>query len=1255
MEARFAALAQATAKMFAARSVPDVLRVLADEARALLGAGRAAATLAGGDRLRYEAPAGTREGGSTRAADSQGGDPIAAPIAVNGDARLGEIEVSGKAAGAFTEADAALLAELARQAALAIETVRRIEAALRQAEETARAKEDRFRHFAALGSDWLWETDAEHRIVFMDGPPTVAAGFAPGKRRWEYGDVDCERAEWRRHRRALALREPFRNFEYDVTDTEGRLRRFSVNGDPIFDSQGSFVGYRGTTTDITARRDAEEASRESETRFRDFAEIASDWLWESDEHHCLVTLTGSPAPIAREPIGFTRWELCGQSADHPAWRQHIADLEARRPFRDFAFTLRDAEGREHYLVANGRPRFSADGKFLGYRGTTTDRTAQRDAEAAAAETERKYRQIVETANEGIWMLDAERRTTYANPRLCQMLGYEFSELEGRPHWDFLEPDQREQALAILKTRGLRAVERREYRYRRKDGSTIWMLVTSNPIVDENGATLGVLGMLVDITERKKAEEQAVRAKREVDGILASISDGFIALDNEWRFTYMNAAAERIIGRPAIGIIGLTASEVIKGHDDNVFAHCYAQAKRDGESVALTAWSETMGIWMEVRAYPHSEGITIFFRDVGAEREAHLALAESGRRLEAALEEKESVLASISEAFVALDNEWRFTFVNAAAERLWGVPASDLMGCASTIAAFDPSNPFHVCCVESKRSAEPIAFTFFSTYFDRWLEIRGYPHPAGYTIFFRDVSEERRAHRELLASRRRLEAAREINERLFETSLDLICITDSYGNFVQVNPGTSQQFGYPLAEMIGRNANEYIHAEDIDATRAALRAARLSLKPQNFENRCRRSDGSYVSVNWSTVWSPAERKYFLIGRDMTERIEAQEQLNRAQRLQAIGQLTGGIAHDFNNLLTVIMGNSDILAETLKSSPNLRRHADLNVAAARRAAELTKQLLAFARRQALAPAAIDPNRLVGGLRELLVRTLAAEMEIDLALDPSTWRCKVDATQLETAILNLAVNARDAMSAGGHLRIATFNRTIAAGASGELTPGDYAVIEVADTGTGMSPEVLRRVFEPFFTTKDIGKGSGLGLAMVYGFVKQSGGHVTVESTVGQGTTFRLFLPRLDEQVAEEPGVRQSASTFLPRGTERILVVEDDAAVRELVLNQLRVLGYRVTAAENGLGARTILEGDSAFDLLFTDVLMPGGMNGMQLAEEAAALRPGLKVLFTTGHAAAPTATAVGEIGPSRLLQKPYKIADLAAAIRGALDRGA
>jgi PAS domain S-box-containing protein len=619
---------------------------------------------------------------------------------------------------------------------------------------------------------------------------------------------------------------------------------------------------------------------------------------------------------------------------------------------------------------------------------------------------------------------------------------------------------------------------------------------------------------------------------------------------------------------------------------------------------------------------------------------------------------DEVLAGIAEGFVTFDNEWRFTYVNAAAERMTGRPATAMLGRPVLDALnIDPDNPFHVVYTESKASGEPVAFSAFSDLVGRWIEVRGYPYPSGYAILFRDISEERDAHRAAVDLRRRFDAADMMNRRIFETSLDLILVVDRQGNFIRVSPSSFAILGYRPEEMIGRSATPYVYHEDLENTRNEMRLARRGQLTRNFDCRYVHKDGHIVPLSWTGVWSEPEQRHYFIGRDMTERVAAEERQRRSQRLEAIGQLTGGVAHDFNNLLSVIIGNLDLLEERLHADPAAAPLAAKALEAALRGAELTRQLLAFARRQPLDAKVLDLNALVTSTMDLLQRTLGEQIKITTFLAPDLWPILVDPTQLESALINLAINARDAMRGtknGGRLIIETANHRLDddyVRINPDVTPGDYAMVAVSDTGVGMDAEVMAKVFDPFFTTKAPGEGTGLGLSMVYGFIRQSQGHIKIYSEPGLGTTVRLYLPRADGRVEEPAAAAVPEQPPIGKG-ERILVVEDNAAVRRVVMDQLAGLGYRTIEAENAEAALAILKRGRAVDLLFTDIVMPGRMNGIELAEAARALRPKLKVLLTSGFARDAIEGSSDDGDLKNLLSKPYRKSELAARLRAALD---
>ena len=392
-------------------------------------------------------------------------------------------------------------------------------------------------------------------------------------------------------------------------------------------------------------------------------------------------------------------------------------------------------------------------------------------------------------------------------------------------------------------------------------------------------------------------------------------------------------------------------------------------------------------------------------------------------------------------------------------------------------------------------------------------------------------------------------------------------------------------------------------------------------------------------------------------EVAERMKAESALRQAQKMEAIGQLTGGVAHDFNNLLTIVVGNIEIMLRHLPDdAARLRRAAANALQGAQRAATLTQRLLAFARQQPLDPKPLDPNKLVSEMSELLRRTLGEQVSLETVLAGGLWRTKADPNQLENAIINLAVNARDAMPGGGHLTVETANTHLDHSYTQSLVepvpPGQYVQIAVADTGTGIDQDTLSRVFEPFFTTKDPGKGTGLGLSQVYGFVRQSGGHIRIYSELGEGSVVKIYLPRY---FGDETGVeikRDEVATQRGDG-ETVLVVEDESKLRAYAVEALEELGYDVISAADGPSALDLLSTKKKVDLLFSDIVLPNGISGKELADRAIKLRPDLKVLFTSGY----TRNAIvhnGRLDPGvELIPKPFTYDQLAASVRRILDR--
>jgi PAS domain S-box-containing protein len=493
--------------------------------------------------------------------------------------------------------------------------------------------------------------------------------------------------------------------------------------------------------------------------------------------------------------------------------------------------------------------------------------------------------------------------------------------------------------------------------------------------------------------------------------------------------------------------------------------------------------------------------------------------------------------------------------------------------------------------------------------------------------------------------------------LINSSPMAITATDLQGRIQLWNPAAERLLGYSAEDVIGRyppHVTEDTKAEFHDLTARVGRGETI----RNLEIRRRRKDGKLIDI---AIWLAPRydtagriRGILTIQQDVTEQKEMERRYLQAQKMEAVGRLTGGVAHDFNNLLGIVISNVDLLlARDLAQGQ--KGILDDILSAAMRGADLTRQLLSFSRRQPLSPEAADANAVVASLSNMAKRMLGDHIEVALALSDGVWPAMVDVGQLETAILNLCVNARDAMPGGGRLTIATSNfanPTDGDARVQELEPGDYVRIQVADSGSGMPPDVAARAFEPFFTTKAVGAGSGLGLSMVYGFAKQSGGHAAIESKPGQGTQVSLYVPRASESVpkARSSGLAPSA----PRGKETVLVVEDNDQLRRVLTRQLTELGYRTLEAANGDSALAALQNAPGIDVLFTDVMMPGTLNGHDLIREAMRLRPELKVLMTSGYDGALTQMRPKDL-PAHIgmLPKPFRKDELARAIRACLDR--
>jgi PAS domain S-box-containing protein len=535
-----------------------------------------------------------------------------------------------------------------------------------------------------------------------------------------------------------------------------------------------------------------------------------------------------------------------------------------------------------------------------------------------------------------------------------------------------------------------------------------------------------------------------------------------------------------------------------------------------------------------------------------------------------------------------------------------------------------------------------------------------------TAILRDITERHAAEEalhELNASlEQRVEERTQERDRIWQVSQDMLGVAGADGTWISVNPAWTKVLGWLPDEIRGKTSEWLEHPDDQRKMRDAVAGLALPEQSAEFESSFQTRQGEYRILSWTAI--NVDGLLYCVGRDITQQRrqqdaldKAEDALRQAQKMEAVGQLTGGLAHDFNNLLTGISGALELLQIRISQGryKDVERYISTAQGAANRAAALTHRLLAFSRRQTLDPKATDVNRLIGSMTDLINNTLGPEVGTEMITAPDLWTTLVDPNQLENALLNLCINARDAMPDGGKLKIETTNRSLdgVEAFSFEMRPGDYVCLSVADTGTGMTEEVVQRAFDPFYTTKPLGQGTGLGLSMIYGFAKQSGGQVRISSAVGHGTTIYLFLPRHSQQekAADTPADFSSA----PRAGvgETVLVVDDEPSVRMLVTEVLAELGYTAIEAADGASALQVLRSDARIDLLVTDVGLPGGMNGRQLADFGRTARPALKILFITGYAEK-AAMGVGGLDKGMaILTKPFAMDGLAARIKELLLR--
>ena len=903
--------------------------------------------------------------------------------------------------------------------------------------------------------------------------------------------------------------------------------------------------------------------------------------------------------------------------------------------------------------------------------------------------------LLDASSEGVYAIDRSSVITLCNTTFLKLLGYtDSSEMVGRPLHDIIHHSQADGSpypahlcpIVMAANLGTPASVMGDVFFK-KDGTRLPVDYRAQPVW-RNGVLQGAVCVFVDISERaagklmaagKEMAEVALRESHDQLS-LAQVAGGVGLFTIDVNQNTITGSDEffRLFGLPNTATrlaADLDVLFVDQPRGDETAAQSLpssAQAHLRGDASLQTEHRIRKADTGEIRWLARhaqfmrgGDGKAIFMRgvvqDVTDRKAAEATVKASEARFRALVQ------ALPNQVWIA-NSDGQLTWVNQVVCDYTGRNESAMVGDAWTHIVHSDDLP-RVAAVWSSclRTLAPYHIEFRVLRHDgvfRWHLVRSVPIETGTGVQWvganTDIEDQRVVQDGLAALNAQLE--KQVDERtrdvarIWRLSTELMLLGDFSGRVLSVNPAWERLLGWSGADMAGIHFMQLIHPDDLAHSEGEMAQLSHGLTIRRLEIRMRRRDASYCPVCWTAV--PEDALLHWVGRDMTAEHESaealqqvEERLRHSQKMEALGQLTGGIAHDFNNLLQGISGSIEIIRGRLADgrAQDVNRFIESATQSAHRAARLIHRLLAFARRQSLNSRPVDVNKLVLSMEDLLRRTLGEQITLRVATEPLVWCARSDENQLESAILNLAINARDAMAHGGSLIIETFNATLDAHyvrAHEGLLAGDYAVVAVTDTGSGMTPAVLARVFEPFFTTKPIGQGTGLGLSGIYGFAQQSGGHVRIHSQPGQGTTVRLYLPRDDDEVLAAP---QAPTPDVPQGSgQTVLVVEDDDAVRMVVLDELSELGYRTLAASDGPSALPMLQSDCAIDLLLTDVGLPG-MNGRQVAEIARQHRPALRVLFMTGYAEQASSRTSFLAPGMDIITKPFTLDDLAARISG------
>jgi PAS domain S-box-containing protein len=1021
-------------------------------------------------------------------------------------------------------------------------------------------------------------------------------------------------------------------------------------------SDGTLESFIAVVEDITAERAAEERARQNAALLRIGGRMARVGGWSADLRTDVVHWSDEIFGILDFPGGETPPLSSTFDLYAPESRARLlAALERSArdgtPF-DLELDLRTYAGRELRVRAAGEAERDAGGTITRLIGAFQDVSAAYAAARELRESRERFEIAVAGSQAALWDWRPPGPEMYFSPRLFEMLGYAPGELPAtvETFFDQLHPDDRARTREAIRAHLEHDVPYRiEYRLRTRAGDHRWFAAAGKALRDREGRPYRMAGSLVDVTEQHAAQE-AVRQLAETRlTTLESITDAFFTLDTEWRFTFLNRRAEDLLARRRVELLGRRVWDEFPEAVGSVFEAEYERAARTGEAAEFEAHFAPLAKWFRVRAYPSSQGLAVYFQDVTEDRKVHASLIAS--------EERFRLLSRATN-----DAIWDWDL--AAGTLWWNDGYQKLFGYAPSerppgIGSWQD----HIHPEDRPRVLEAIHEAIDSGQ-ESWSDEYRFRHRDGHWVFVLDrghvIRDADGTPVRMIGGMTDITARRESEDRLkkqaalLDQANDAILERDLDHHILFWSRGAEKLYGYTAAEVLGRGALELLY-DDRGPMDEAIRIL-LAEGEWSGELEQRTKSGARVIVfgRWTLVRDERglARSVLAINSDVTERKRIEQHFLRAQRMESIGTLAGGVAHDLNNVLAPILLAIGMLKLEETDASKLES-LDAIEASAQRGADMVRQVLSFARGAEGRRIELRVPRVVADVLKIVRDTFPKDIALQASVPDDLWIVRADPTQLHQVLLNLCVNARDAMPSGGVLHASAQNRTIDAAAAQcvpGLSVGPYVVLELRDTGTGMDPELLERIFDPFFTTKAPGRGTGLGLSTSLAIIRSHGGVLRVDSEPGAGSSFRIFLPAL-------PGVAAKGSddegAVMPRGHgELVLVVDDEEVVRRITRETLEAFGYRVLEAEDGREALATFErhrGEVA--VVLTDMMMPV-MDGLATIKALVATAPAVRIVAASGLALEGRVHQAAKAGVRHFLPKPYTASTLLRILRRALD---